>query len=377
MDDYGCSWDYAWERVVNTVSYTNHTVLAEALEKWNDSLVRGLMPRIYVIIQEINRRFRDEMNQKFPGDWGKIDYISPLGDNQVRMANLAVLGSHRVNGVSALHSKILQDDLFHDFYLADPDKFTNVTNGIAYRRWLCQSNPGLAELLDETIGPDYRTDYHRLADFERFVRDETVLDRLEEIKHANKVRFADKVKSVQGVDLDPDSIFVVQAKRLHEYKRQLLNALRIISRYQALKADPNLDMRPETYLFAAKSAPNYYLAKSVIQLISKISEEIEQDPRIREKLKVVFLENYSVSMAEHLMPAADISEQISTAGKEASGTGNMKLMINGAVTIGTMDGANVEIYDAVGPENIFIFGKRVEEIRKILSEGYSFRRRLQ
>ncbi|MGN8762817.1 glycogen/starch/alpha-glucan phosphorylase [Hornefia butyriciproducens] len=371
MDDYGCSWDYAWERVVNTVSYTNHTVLAEALEKWNDSLVRGLMPRIYVIIQEINRRFRDEMNQKFPGDWGKIDYISPLGDNQVRMANLAVLGSHRVNGVSALHSKILQDDLFHDFYLADPDKFTNVTNGIAYRRWLCQSNPGLAELLDETIGPDYRTDYHRLADFERFVRDETVLDRLEEIKHANKVRFADKVKSVQGVDLDPDSIFVVQAKRLHEYKRQLLNALRIISRYQALKADPNLDMRPETYLFAAKSAPNYYLAKSVIQLISKISEEIEQDPRIREKLKVVFLENYSVSMAEHLMPAADISEQISTAGKEASGTGNMKLMINGAVTIGTMDGANVEIYDAVGPENIFIFGKRVEEIRKILSEGYN------
>ncbi|MDO4869276.1 MAG: glycogen/starch/alpha-glucan phosphorylase [Bacillota bacterium] len=371
MDEHGCSWDYAWERVVGSVSYTNHTILAEALEKWKTSQVQALMPRVFSIISEIDRRFRDYMYDKFPGDDGKVDYTAVLGNGQVRMANMAVIGSHKVNGVSALHSQILKDDLFHDYFLAQPDKFTNVTNGIAYRRWLCQANPELAALIDECIGTGYRTDDRRLEDFFRYREDAAVCQRLEQIKRDNKARFADKVKKASGVAIDPDSIFIVQAKRLHEYKRQLLNALRIISRYQMLLDNPDMEMRPETYLFAAKAAPSYFLAKRVIQLICKISQEIEQNPKIASKLKVVFLENYSVSMAESLMPATEISEQISLAGKEASGTGNMKMMINGAVTIGTLDGANVEIREAVGPDSIFIFGKRENEVRKALQEGYN------
>ena len=371
MDDYGCSWDYAWERVTGSVSYTNHTILAEALERWKTSQIQALMPRVFSIISEIDRRFREDMYSKFPGDHGKVDYTAVLGNGQVRMANLAVIGSHKVNGVSELHSKILKEDLFHDYFLAQPDKFTNVTNGIAYRRWLCQANPKLAELIDECIGTNYRHDDRRLEDFFRFRDDPSVCQRLEYIKYENKERFANKIKRASGISINPESIFIVQAKRLHEYKRQLLNALRIISRYQMLQDNPDMDMRPETYLFAAKAAPSYYLAKEVIQLICKLSEEIEQNPRIASKLKVVFLENYSVSMAEGLMPATEISEQISLAGKEASGTGNMKMMINGAVTIGTLDGANVEIREAVGPESIFIFGKREEEVRIALQQGYN------
>ena len=373
IDEHGCSWDYAWERVTGAVSYTNHTILAEALERWKTSLVQAMMPRVFSIISEIDRRFRDDMYARFPGDHGKVDYTAVLGDGQVRMANLAVIGSHKVNGVSALHSQILKDDLFHDYYLADPDKFTNVTNGIAYRRWLCQANPGLARLIDECIGTEYRKDDRRLEDFFRYREDRSVCERLEKIKRENKVRFAKRKKKAQGVEIDPDSLFIVQAKRLHEYKRQLLNALRIISRYQMLKDDPNMDMRPETYLFAAKAAPSYFLAKHVIQLICKIAEEIDRDPKISSKLKVVFLENYSVSMAESLMPATEISEQISLAGKEASGTGNMKMMINGAITIGTLDGANVEIREAVGPESVFIFGMKEDEVSRVLSEGYDAR----
>ena len=370
MDDYGCTWDYAWERVINTISYTNHTVLAEALEKWNANLVKSMMPRVYSILQEINRRFRAEMEQKFPGDWGKIDYMSILGNDQVRMANLSVIGSHRVNGVSALHSQLLKDDLFHDFFLATPDKFTNVTNGIAYRRWLCQSNPDLASLIDACIGKDYRHNAERLEDFMRFRNDTSVHERLAAIKRDNKQRMADRILKTQGIKVDPDSLFIVQAKRMHEYKRQLLNALRIITRYNMLLDNPDMEMQPETYLFAAKAAPSYFLAKHTISLICKISEEIERNPKIAEKLKVVFLEDYSVSMAEVLMPATEISEQISLAGKEASGTGNMKMMINGAITIGTMDGANVEIYEAVGPQSIFIFAQREEEVRANLQKGY-------
>ncbi|MGI6721594.1 MAG: glycogen/starch/alpha-glucan phosphorylase [Anaerovoracaceae bacterium] len=370
IDDYGCDWDYAWERVTQTVSYTNHTVLAEALEKWNVDMVRSMLPRIFSIITEIDRRFRADMEKKFPGDEGKINYIVPLGDNQVRMANLSVIGSHMVNGVSELHSRILRDDLFHDYFLAFPDRFTNVTNGIAYRRWLCQSNPKLASLIDDCIGPDYRTHYERLEDFFRFRDDQSVCERLQEIKHDNKVRLSNRIKAAGGTPPDPDSIFIVQAKRLHEYKRQLMNAMRIISRYLELKANPDKEMRPETYLFAAKSAPSYYLAKYIIQLIVKLGEEIDKDPRISSKLRVIFLENYSVSMAEHLMPAAEISEQISLAGKEASGTGNMKMMINGAVTIGTLDGANVEIREAVGPDSIFIFGQTESEVQENLRNGY-------
>ena len=371
MDEYGCSWDYAWERVVGSVSYTNHTVLAEALEKWKTSQVQALMPRVFSIISEIDRRFREFMYSKFPGDHGKVDYTSVLGNGQVRMANLSVIGSHKVNGVSALHSQILKDDLFHDFFLVQPDKFTNVTNGIAYRRWLCQSNPKLAQLIDDCIGKNYRKDDRRLEDFFRFRDDPAVCKKLEEIKRENKARFADKIKKASGKEVDPDSIFIVQAKRLHEYKRQLMNALRIISRFQMLQDNPDMDMRPETYLFAAKAAPSYFLAKEVIRLICKLSEEIDRNPKIASKLKVVFLENYSVSMAEGLMPATEISEQISLAGKEASGTGNMKMMINGAVTIGTLDGANVEIREAVGPDSIFIFGKRENEVREILQHGYN------
>ena len=373
MDEYGYEWDDAWEQVSKTVSYTNHTVLAEALEKWNEDIVRVMMPRIYSILKEIDRRFREDMEEVFPGDEGKIDWMTPIAQGQVRMANLSVLGSQSVNGVSALHSEILKDDLFHDFYLATPEKFTNVTNGIAYRRWLCQSNPKLAGLIDSCIGPDYRKNADLLEKFADFADDPSVGEQVLSIKRENKVRMSNLIKKTTGIAPDPDSIFIVQAKRLHEYKRQLLNALRIISRYQKLKENPDLDMRPETYLFAAKTAPNYYLAKSIIQLICKIGEEIEKDPKIRSKMRVMFLENYSVTMAEHLMPATDISEQISLAGKEASGTGNMKMMINGAVTIGTMDGANVEMHEAVGGDNIFIFGQNAEEVQDNL-RSYDSRR---
>ena len=373
MDEFGYTWEDAWEKVVNSVSYTNHTVLAEALEKWNIGLVKSMMPRIFSIIQEIDRRFRESMNHVFPGDWGKINYMAPLDSQRVHMANLSVIGSHCVNGVSALHSEILKDDLFHDFYLWVPERFTNVTNGIAYRRWLCQSNPELSALLDETIGPDYRLQYKKLRDFTSYKDDAAVQKRVEEIKRKNKALFSDVVQKDTGISLDPDAIFIVQAKRMHEYKRQLLNALRIISRYQMLRENPNIDMRPEVYLFGAKAAPSYFLVKFVIQLICKLGEEINNDPVISKKLKVLFLENYRVSLAEKLMPATEVSEQISTAGKEASGTGNMKMMINGAVTIGTLDGANVEISESVGPENIFIFGQKADEVDQNLRAGYRSR----
>ena len=373
IDDYGYDWDRAWKQVTGAISYTNHTVLAEALEQWNSDLIRTMMPRIYIIIEEIDRRFRDSMNFIFPGDTGKIDYMSVMGIKTIRMANLSVIGSHKVNGVSGLHSQILKDDLFHDFYLATPDKFTNVTNGIAYRRWLCQSNPELASLLDECIGDGYRKDYRKLEDFAAFADDSSVRSRLESIKHNNKVRMSEKIRKACGVAVDPDSVFIVQAKRMHEYKRQMLNVLRIIARYQQLLNDPQMDMRPETYLFAAKAAPSYFHVKYVIQLISKLGAEIEKNPMIASKLKVLFLENYSVSMAETLMPATEISEQISLAGKEASGTGNMKMMINGAVTIGTLDGANVEMRDVLGDDNIYIFGQRAWEVSDHLRQGYDAR----
>ena len=373
MDDYDMGWDKAWHIVSNTVSYTNHTVLAEALEKWNTALVQSMMPRIYSIIQEIDRRFRIEAFRKFPGDTGKTDYMSILGDQQVRMANLSVIGSHKVNGVSQLHSQILKDDLFHDYYLADPDKFTNVTNGIAFRRWLCQSNPALASLIDECIGSEYRLDSSQLEKFAAFRSDKYVLDKVDKIKRDNKVRLSNYINRTMGFAPDPDSVFIVQAKRMHEYKRQLLNALRIISRYQMILENPGVDMRPETYIFGAKAAPTYYHAKFIILLLNKLAQEINNNPAVSDKLKVVFLENYSVSTAEKLMPAADVSEQISLAGKEASGTGNMKMMINGAITIGTLDGANVEIRQAVGPENIFIFGQTAEEVYRNLRSGYNSR----
>lgn len=371
LDDYGCTWDFAWNQVVDTVSYTNHTVLAEALEKWDTALIERMIPRVYSIIKEINRRFRIKMASRFPGDVGKINYMSPLGNHKVNMANLAIIGSHKVNGVSSLHSEILKDDLFHDFYLAYPDRFTNVTNGIAYRRWLCQSNPALAALIDNCIGSDYRLNASKLEEFAAYGWEESIHRELELIKIRNKRRFSDMVHKNTGIKApDPESVFIVQAKRIHEYKRQLMNALRIIYRYIMLLDNPSFDMRPETYFFAGKAAPSYYMAKEIIQLICKIGAEIDKNPKISSKLRVIFLENYDVSMAEALMPAAEISEQISLAGKEASGTGNMKMMINGAITIGTLDGANIEMRNAVGDDNIFIFGQKADEVNERLRNGY-------
>lgn len=371
MDQYNYSWEDSWDMVTKIVSYTNHTVLPEALECWNEDLFKLKLPRIYVIIKEINERFCKEAWEKFPGKWDKISKMAIIGYKQVRMANLSVIGSHTVNGVSKLHSDILKTSVFNDFADLYPERFTNVTNGIAHRKWLCYSNPGLCKLLDECIGPEYRKQPWLLKDFEKFADDASVLERLEKIKKANKIDFAKYIFDKQGAVIDPDSIYDVQAKRLHEYKRQLLNALHIISIYTALKENPDLPMIPRTFIFAAKAAPGYAVAKNIIRLICYISADIQKHPEIKKKLNVIFIENYNVTVAEHLMPAAEVSEQISLAGKEASGTGNMKFMINGALTIGTLDGANVEINEAVGRDNIFIFGHTAEEVEEIWRKGYA------
>ena len=370
IDDYFFSWEKAWDIVTRTVSYTNHTVMPEALESWNEDLFRLKLPRIYMIVKEINERFCSEAWNAFPGNWNRISGMSVVGYGQVRMANLSVIGSHSVNGVSELHSNILKESTFKNFYRLYPYKFDNVTNGIAHRRWLCYSNPGLAELLDECIGTDYRHHPESLADFAKFADDAAVRERVRAIKHQNKVHFSKLVKEKTGKIIDTHSVFDVQVKRLHEYKRQLLNALNIIGLYLDLKENPDLDMQPQTFIFGAKAAPGYDMAKRIIKLLCMISKDIDQNPKIKEKLNVVFLENYSVSMAEVLIPSAEISEQISLAGKEASGTGCMKLMINGALTIGTLDGANVEMQEAVGRENIFIFGLTADEVEQLWMSGY-------
>ncbi len=370
IDDYFFTWEQAWDIVCRTVSYTNHTVMPEALETWNEDLFRLKLPRIYTIVKEINERFCKVAWEAFPGNWDRISKMSVIGYNQVRMANLSVIASHSVNGVSALHSQILKDTTFKDFYKMYPGRFDNVTNGIAHRRWLCYSNPKLATLLDECIGTDYRHQPEKLADFAKFADDVAVKDQVRAIKHENKIKFANLLKQKTGQVIDTHSVFDVQIKRLHEYKRQLLNALNIIGLYLDLKENPDLEMQPQTFLFGAKAAPGYDMAKRIIKLLCMISKDIEQNPKIREKLKVVFLENYCVSMAEALVPSAEISEQISLAGKEASGTGCMKLMINGALTIGTLDGANVEMQEAVGRDNIFIFGLTADEVERLWLEGY-------
>ena len=371
MDTYSFSWERAWDVVTKTVSYTNHTVLPEALECWNEDLFRLRLPRIYMIVAEINRRYCEDLWNLYPGDWDRISRMSIVASGQVRMANLSVVGSHTVNGVSKLHSEILKQTVFHDFYKADPDKFTNVTNGIAHRRWLCYSNPALAELLDEMIGADYRKNPQAISAFGKFADDAAVLSRLRDIKHRNKERFAEEYFKKTGRKIDTHSIFDAQAKRIHEYKRQLLNAMKVIEYYALLRENPKLDIPAQTFFFAGKAAPGYYFAKDIIKLIWSIGEEIEKDPVIREKIRVVFLEDYNVSMAEILMPATDISEQISLAGKEASGTGCMKFMINGALTVGTLDGANVEMADAVGKDNIYIFGLTASDVDELWRRGYS------
>ncbi|MBO5306349.1 MAG: glycogen/starch/alpha-glucan phosphorylase, partial [Clostridia bacterium] len=323
IDDYFFSWDKAWDIVCSTVSYTNHTVMPEALETWNEDLFRLKLPRIYTIVKEINERFCRDAWQNFPGNWNRISGMSLVGYGQVRMANLSVVGSHSVNGVSKLHSEILKNATFKDFYRMYPERFDNVTNGIAHRRWLCYSNPRLADLLDNCIGTAYHKEPERLADFAKFADDTEVLGSVRAIKHQNKVDFANYLMKKTGKSIDTHSVFDVQIKRLHEYKRQLLNALNIIGLYLDLKENPDIEMQPQTFIFGAKAAPGYQMAKQIIRLLCYISRDIDQNPRIREKLQVVFLEDYNVSLAEALIPAAEISEQISLAGKEASGTGCM------------------------------------------------------
>ena len=370
VDEYFYPWDRAWDMVKEICSYTNHTVMPEALETWNEDLFRLKLPRIYAIIKEINERFSREAWQVFPGNWPRLSKMAIIGYGQVRMANLAVIGSHSVNGVSKLHSTILKDSVFKDFYRMYPGRFDNVTNGIAHRRWLCYSNPKLAGLLDETIGTGYRKNPVELSEFAKFADDPEVLERFRAIKHENKESFSNHLYRKAGIRLDTHAVFDVQIKRLHEYKRQLLNALNIIGMYLDLKDNPDLDIRPQTFIFGAKAAPGYYMAKRIIQLLCMLQKEINASPRIREKLNVVFLENYDVSTAEILVPSADISEQISLAGKEASGTGCMKLMMNGAITLGTLDGANVEMQAAVGEENMFIFGLTAAEVEQLWLRGY-------
>ena len=371
IDEYGYSWDKAWDIVTRTVAYTNHTVMSEALEKWNEDLIQRRLPRIYMILKEINERFCADMWNMFPGDWNKINRMSIFSHNQVKMANLSVIASHKVNGVSALHSDIIKKSIFKDFADVWPDKFTNVTNGIAHRRWLCQSNPELCELLSSCIGDGYKMHGEKLIGFKKFENDKNVLKELNKIKELKKKQFAEYAKKKQGVIIDPETMFDVQSKRMHEYKRQLMNALYIISLYNDLKENPDMDMVPKTFIFGAKAAPGYYFAKQIIKLICNLSADIKKHPQIAKKLNVVYMEDYNVSMAEKLMPATELSEQISQAGKEASGTGNMKFMINGALTIGTLDGANVEMQEACGPDNIFIFGLTASEVDDLWKHGYS------
>ena len=371
IDENGMSWDEAWGITTSVCAYTNHTVLAEALETWPEDLIARRLPRIYMILKEINRRFCEDLWTLFPGDWDKISRMAIMSYNIVKMANLSVHGSHHVNGVSGLHSEIIKESIFKDFYDYTPEKFTNVTNGIAHRRWLNQSNPELCALLTECIGEGYAKDAAKLAEFKKYENDDSVLKRLEEIKMLKKQQFAEFAKKKQGVIINPNTIFDVQAKRLHEYKRQLLNVLHIITDYVALKENPDLPMQPKTYIFAAKAAAGYYMAKKIIKLICYLAEDIRKNPKIAEKLNVVYMEDYNVTMSEYLMPASEISEQISLAGKEASGTGNMKFMINGALTIGTLDGANVEMSEKVGLDNIYIFGLKADEVSEIWRNGYS------
>lgn len=377
LDVYSYSWDAAWSVVTRVFSYTNHTVLPEALETWNISLFRLKLPRIYMIVEEINRRLCADLWNMYPGDWDRISRMAVIGYSQVRMANLSVAASHTVNGVSALHSDILKKTVFHDYYKAMPYKFTNVTNGIAMRRWLTFSNPGLTSLLDETIGNGYRHDFAELAGFGAFAEDKGVLSRLGDIKAENKKRFAKQLYDKTGVKLDENSVFDVQVKRMHEYKRQLLNVLKIITLANEIRENPNGCHTPVTFIFGGKAAPGYYMAKDIIRLIWSLGEEIAHDRRLSEYIKVVYLEDYNVSTAEILMPASEISEQISLAGKEASGTGCMKFMVNGALTLGTLDGANVEMREAVGEDNIFIFGLKADEVDELWKNGYSSQRYYQ
>ena len=370
LDECSYEWDVAFDICRKVFAYTIHTVMSEALEKWNADIFRNTLPRIWQIVCEMDRRCRADLAKAFPGDQGKIDYMAIIGDNQVRTANICAYTCHAINGVSKLHSEIIKDSVFHDYFLYKPQAFKNVTNGIAYRRWLLCSNPGLTHLLEETIGDGFKTDASELKKLEKFVDDKTVQAAAAKVKRENKANFANYLQKATGQVIDPDSIFDCQVKRMHEYKRQHLNALNIAAEYLYLKNNPNAEFTPKTYIFGAKAAPGYYMAKQMIRMICKLGKLIDEDPAVRGKLRIVYLEDYCVSLSERLMPASEVSEQISLAGTEASGTGNMKFMLNGAITLGTLDGANVEIADAAGHENEIIFGMLTPEVNALKGMGY-------
>jgi len=373
MDENGLPWDRAWEITRATFSYTNHTLMPEALETWPVALMQQVLPRHLEIIYRINQEFLLQAARQRPGDGAflaRLSLVEENGERRVRMAHLSIVGSHKVNGVSALHSKLLVETIFADFAAIWPERFTNVTNGVTPRRWLAEANPGLSALIDASIGTGWRRDLGQLAGLRVLATDGAFADRFAAVKHANKQRLAAYVRAHTGQSLDPASLFDVQVKRIHEYKRQLLNVLHVVTRYLAIVAEPQRDWVPRSVIFAGKAASSYAMAKTIIRLIHDVAEVVNKDLRVAGRLAVVFVPNYGVSVAEVIMPGADLSEQISTAGTEASGTGNMKLALNGALTIGTDDGANIEIREHVGDDNIFIFGKRTPEVAAIRAAGY-------
>lgn len=369
VDEEGLEWDTAWRITTNTISYTNHTILAEALEKWPLDMFKKLLPRIYMIVEEINRRYCEELSVKYPGNWDKVNRMSIIADNKVKMAHLAIVGSHSVNGVAKLHTEILKKKEMTDFYYLYPNKFNNKTNGITHRRWLLKSNPELTKLIKDTIGDSFIRHPIDLKNFERHLYDEVVLEKLGKIKKINKEKLASIILNNDNISIDTNSIFDVQVKRMHAYKRQILNCLRIMDLYNKLIDNPNYDIVPRTFIFGGKAAPGYYLAKNTIELINSIASKINNDPRVNEKIKVIFIQNYRVSLAEQIIPGTDVSEQISTTTKEASGTSNMKFMMNGAITVATLDGANIEVKDEVTDDNIVIFGLNADEVLNYYKNG--------
>lgn len=361
LDEEGLSWDEAWYITKNTISYTNHTIMAEAMEKWPVEMMRKLLPRIYMIIEEINRRYVEDLNYKY-NDYQRIQRMSIINHENISMANLCIVGSYSVNGVAKLHTELLKNEVLNDFYECEPYKFNNKTNGIAHRRWLISCNEDLSDLITELIGDGWKKDALELKKLEKYKEDSKVLEKLSTIKYNNKKRLADFIEKEYDIEINPNSIYDVQIKRLHAYKRQLLNVLHILHLYHELLENPNFDIEPRTFIFGAKAAPGYYLAKCIIKLINSVATKINNDDRIKNKIKVVFVENYGVSLAEIIIPSAEVSEQISTTTKEASGTSNMKFMMNGAITLATLDGANVEIHEQVGDENIILFGLKASQV---------------
>ena len=367
MDEEGLQWDAAWDITVKTISYTNHTLLPEALEKWPENSFAQLLPRIYMIVCELNERFCTMLSKKHNYDAEHVSRMAIITHGEIKMAYLAIVGSHSINGVAEVHSELLKTELFHDFYQVFPERFRNMTNGVTHRRWLCSSNPRLTDLITDAIGDEWVKEPLKLSllDEQGAVNDKGFLEEMRKIKQGNKEKLVELIFKTNEVVINPDSIFDVQIKRIHGYKRQLLNVLNILDLYYTILDNPNIDITPRTFIFGGKAAPSYYFAKEVIKLISVVSDKINNEPRLKDIIKVIFMENYRVSLAEKLFPASDLSEQISTAGMEASGTGNMKFMMNGAVTIGTYDGANIEIFEAVGKGNYIPFGLTVPEVLEI------------